>query len=165
VSRVYASGGVVHIQDLVTADLDLLALVENSEAPEAVVQHALSTGARALAVAQASLDSRMVDESFAALLLGLKVHIDGAGTTVASATNDLLNHPTRGVGASLQAWRADVEALMDATFNPDRSTSAYGRLDQILADAGQHQLAATRGLLNLDAADSPMARVLATMQT
>lgn len=164
-ARVYASGGVVHIRDLINADPDLLALVESSDQAEAVVQHALSTGARALAVAQTSLDTRMVEESFAQLLLGLKVHIDGAGTSVAAATDDLLNHPTRGVGANLQAWRTNVESLMDSTFNPDRSTSAFGRLDQILADAGQNQLAATRGLLNPDAADSPMSRVLAAMQT
>ena len=163
--RVYSSGGVVHIQDIVTADPDLLALVENSADPEAVVQHALSTGARALAVAQTSLDTRMVEESFAQLVIGLKGQIDGAGTIVSAATDDLLNHPTRGVGAILQSWRTKVEALMDSTFNPDRATSAFGRLDQILDAAGQTQLAATRVLLNPDAADSPMARVLATVQT
>ncbi len=32
--RLYASGGVVHIQDLVTADPDLLSLVENSTDPK-----------------------------------------------------------------------------------------------------------------------------------
>ncbi len=59
----------------------------------------------------------MVEESFAQLVLGLKAQIEGAGTIVSAATDDLLNHPTRGVGASLQVWKTNVESLMDATFN------------------------------------------------
>ena len=164
ISRVYASGGVLHIQDLVTADPDLLALVENSDAPEAVVQHALSAGARALAIAQASVDTRLVEDSFGKLLIGLQAQIDGAGSTVSAATGDLLHHPTTGVTASLAQWRSNIESLMDSTFNPDRSTSAFGRLDQILAAGNDDRLSATRRMLNPDAADSPMARLTATMQ-
>jgi len=104
---------------------------------DAVVQHAPvdrcpGSGRRA----DQPNDTRMVEESFAQLVLSLKAQIDGAGTIVSAATDELLNHPTRGVGASLQLWRASVETLMEATFNPDRATSAFGRLDQILADAG-----------------------------
>lgn len=38
-----------------------------------------------------------------------------------------------------------------------------GRLDQILAAVGDDQLAATRRMLNPDADDSPMSRVMASM--
>lgn len=163
--RVYTTGGAVYIRDLATADPDLLNLVENASDPESVVQHALSTGARALAIAQASVDTRMVEDSFAKLQAGLQAQIDGAGSTVSAATGDLLHHPTTGVAASLALWRSNIEGLMDSTFNPDRSTSAFGRLDQILAAANQDQLAATRRLLNPDADDSPMARLAATVQS
>lgn len=162
--RVYTAGGAVYIRDLVTVDPDLLNLVESASDPEAVVQHALSTGAKALAIAQASVDTRMVEDSFAKLQAGLQAQIDGAGSTVSAATGDLLNHPTTGVTASLALWRRDIESLMDSTFNPDRSSSAFGRLDQILAAANQDQLTATRRLLNPDADDSPMARLAATVQ-
>lgn len=62
---------------------------------------------------------------------------DRAGTIVSAPTDELRNHPTRGAGASLQVWRVSVETLMDATFDPYRATSAFARLNQILADAGQ----------------------------
>lgn len=165
ISRVYSRGSVVHIRELTTADPDLLALVETATDPEAVVQRALSTGARALAIAQASVDTRLVEDSFAKLLIGLQAQIDGAGSTVSAATGDLLHHPTTGVTASLANWRSNIESLMDSTFNPDRSTSAFGRLDQILAASNEDQLSATRRLLNPDADDSPMSRLLANVQS
>lgn len=165
IRRVYSRGGVVHIRDLTTADPDLLALVKTATDPEAVVQHALSTGARALAIAQASVDTRLVEDSFAKLLIGLQTQIDGAGSAVSAVTGDLLHHPTTGVTASLADWRSNIELLMDSTFNPDRSTSAFGRLDQILAAANEDQLSATRRLLNPDADDSPMSRLLANVQS
>lgn len=162
--RVHAANGVVHIQDLVSGDPDLHAMVSSSLNPEQVVQHALSTGARALAVASASIDTKTVEDSFEQLMDRLTIQVDGAGGVMASATGDLLNHPTTGLIASLQAWKADFDQALDATFNPDRGSSAFGQLGQILNAAGETQLTATRRMLNPDADDSPMNRVLSSLK-
>ncbi len=64
---VQSADGIVHIRDLASADPDLLALVTGASDPEAVVQRVLSTGVRALVVSQVSVDTAVVETSFAAL--------------------------------------------------------------------------------------------------
>jgi hypothetical protein len=158
--RVYAAEGVVHIHDLATADPDLLRLVTGAGDPEAVVQRALSTGARALAVAQVSLDTALVENSFAALETQLRALLDDTTTRVAGTTADVLDHPEHGITATLGTWRADIASLLEQTFDPRYSDSAFGKLDTVLRDASERQLSATRRLLNPDADDSPLSRLL-----
>ena len=158
--RVFTVDGLVHITDITTADPDLLAIVTASPDPEAVVQRALSTGARALSVAQATIDTTTVEQSFAELTRAFAQHLDQAQNQVIGAAGNLLNDPGHGVAASLHTWRREVDALLDATFNPERSGSALGKFDRIMQDSSAKQLSATRQLLNPDAVDSPLARVL-----
>jgi hypothetical protein len=107
--NVYAVDGVVH--DLATADPDLLTLVVGAGDPEAVVQRALSTGARALAIAQVSVDTAVVENSFAALETQLRSLLDDTTTRVTGTTADLLGHPEHGISATLGSWKSDIASL------------------------------------------------------
>lgn len=157
---VYAVDGVVHIHDLASADPDLLTLVLGADDPEAVAQRALSTGARALAIAQVSLDTAVVESSFAALETQLRSLLDDTTTRMTGTTADLLDHPEHGISATLGSWKADIASLLEQTFDPRYSDSAFGKLDTVLRDASERQLSATRRLLNPDADDSPLSRLL-----
>lgn len=159
--KVYLVDGVVRVQDLATADPDLVTLVTGAGDPEAVVQRALSTGARALAVAQVSVDTAVVETSFAALQNQLHALLDDATTRITGTTTELLEDPERGLSATLCSWKADVGTLLEQTFDPQHSGSAFGKLDVVLRDASERQLSATRRLLNPDADDSPLSRLLA----
>src|SRR5882757_6919225 len=101
--RVYGADGIVHITDLASADPDLVTLVTGSSDPEAVVQRTLSTGARALAVAQVSVDTAVVKTSFAALENQLRVLLDDAATRVAGTTTELMDDPEHGLSATLRS--------------------------------------------------------------
>jgi len=158
--NVYAADGVVHVHDLSSADPDSLTLVVGSGDPEAVVQTALSTGARALAVAQISVDTAVVECSFAALESQLHVLLDDTNSRVNGTTADLLGHPEHGISVTLGSWKADIASLLEQTFDPRHSHSAFGKLDMVLRDASERQLSATRRLLNPDADDSPLSRLL-----
>jgi hypothetical protein len=158
--NVYAVDGVVHVHELATADPDLLTLVVGAGDPEAVVQRALSTGARALAIAQASVDTALVENSFAALETQLRSLLDDTTTRVTGTTADLLGHPEHGISATLGLWKSDIASLLEQTFDPRYSDSAFGKLDTVLRDASERQLTATRRLLNPDADDSPLSRLL-----
>ena len=158
--RVYSADGVVHIRDLSSADPDLLALVTGPGDPEAVVQRALSTGARALAVAQVSVDTAVVETSFAALETQLRTMLQDTTARVTGSTTELLDDPERGISATLGLWKADVSSLLERTFDPQHSGSAVGKLDVVLRDASERQLSATRRLLNPDAEDSPLSRLM-----
>ena len=157
---VSATDGVVHIHDLVSADPDLLTLVLDATDPEAVAQCALSTGARALAVAKVSVDTAMVESSFAALEAQLRALLDDTTTRVTGTTSDVLDHPEHGIAATLGSWKADIATLLEQTFDPRYSDSAVGKLETVLRNAEERQLSATRRLLNPDADDSPLSRLL-----
>lgn len=58
-SRIYLNNGVVHIQDLATADTDLAALIADTGDPEPVVQQVLALGARMLRASTATLDAHL----------------------------------------------------------------------------------------------------------
>lgn len=158
--KVYAADGVVHVHDLASADPDLLTLVVGAGDPEAVVQRALSTGARALAVAQVSVDTAVVESSFAVLENQLRALLDDTTARVTGTTADVLDHPEHGISATLGAWKADIVSLLEQTFDPRYSDSAFGKLDTVLRDASERQLSATRRLLNPEADDSPLSRLL-----
>ncbi len=157
---VYAADGIVHVRDLASADPDLLALVTGASDPEAVVQRVLSTGARALAVAQVSVDTAVVEASFAALENQLRVMLEDTTARVTGTTTELLDDPERGICAALGSWKAEVSSLLEQTFDPQHSGSAVSKLDVILRDASERQLSATRRLLNPDADDSPLSRLM-----
>lgn len=160
-SRIYLNNGVVHIQDLATADTDLAALIADTGDPEPVVQQVLALGARMLRASTATLDAHLVEKSFQGLVNDLQQQLTGAGDLVTGAAAALLAAPSTGVAARLTTWQRDIEALLDATFNPDRTTSAWGKLDQILDEAGDRHLAATRRLLSSDAEEGPLAHLMA----
>ncbi len=152
--------GAVHIQDLWCTDPDLSALVAEASDAESAVQHTLSTGARALRVAHASVDTAVVERSFAALEDQLRRLLDDTTARVTSTTADMLTHPEHGISATLGTWRAEVSTALDGMFDPKQEDSALARLDSVLRDASERQLTATRRLLNADAEDSPLSRLL-----
>jgi hypothetical protein len=159
-TKVYEADGVVHIHELASADPDLLTLVVGGTDPEAVVHRVLSTGARALAVAQVSIDTALVENSFAALENQLRALLEDTTARVTGTTADVLDHPEHGISATLGSWKAEIASLLEQTFDPRYSDSAFGKLDTVLRDAGERQLSATRRLLNPDADDSPLSRLL-----
>jgi hypothetical protein len=157
---VHLIDGAVRISDLWCTDPDLAALVAEAADAESVVRHSLATGARALRVAHASVDTAIVERSFAALESQLKTLLDDTTAQVTGTTTDLLTHPEHGVVAALEAWRGNVAAALDGMFDPQHADSALARLDTVLRDASERQLSATRRLLNPDADDSPLSRLL-----
>lgn len=152
--------GAVHIQDLWCTDPDLSALVAEASDAESAVQHSLSTGARALRVAHGSVDTAVVERSFAALEDQLRRLLDDTTARVTGTTADMLTHPEHGISATLGTWREEVSAALDGMFDPKQEDSALARLDSVLRDASERQLTAPRRLLNSDAEDSPLSRLL-----
>ncbi len=158
---VTVAGSSLYIREISCSDRDLVALVDGADDPEGVVQRTLSTGARALAIAQVTVDTAVVEQSFAALERQLRDFIDGADARVRGTAADVLDHPERGISATLGSWKADISSLLARTFDPQYTDGAFGNLDKVLREASDRQLSATRRLLNPEADDSPLSRVLA----
>lgn len=156
--------GLVRITDLAVDDPDVHSLVANSPEPEGTITRILSVGARALGVAQVSVDLGAVERSFAQLTKSLGENLDAAHGQVVGAASELLADPDHGIAARLEAWRRDVDKALDATFNPDLATSALGRLDKLLEQASSDQLRATHRMLDVEVPDSPASRLLASVR-
>lgn len=116
---------IVRIIDLRIDDAEVHAVVSASSAPDATVTRMLTVGARALSVAQLSVDMNAFETSFAQLTQTLSQQLDQAHGRVVGAATDLLTDPDRGLTARLQAWRRDVDKSLDSTFNPDLANERF----------------------------------------
>lgn len=125
---------------------------------------ALSVGARALAVVNASVDTGVVEASFETLRQQMAELVAAGSGQLTGAASELFDNPDTGVKAALARWSGDLAALMDTTFDPARTDSALGKLHLVLEANGDNQLAATRRLLNPDADDSPLSRLASSMR-
>lgn len=164
-SSVNVADGVVHIRDLSTSDPDLVTLLVEGSDPTEVVLRVLAIGARVLAVSRTSMDTAVIEKSFGVLVDQLGGLLNDATAQVAGTTSSLLTDPESGVHASLTNWKRDVAETLNAIFDPDRSTSAIGKLDAVMQSASEKQLIATRRLLNAEDQDSPLFGLFAGVQT
>lgn len=163
-ARVCVMDDVVHIRDLRSTDADLVGLLADATEPAELTIQALAIGARALRVSRVSIDTAMIEKSFAALTVQLATMLNDATSQVAGTTNSVLTDPESGVHASLNNWKRDVTEALAAIFDPDRATSAIGKLDTVMQVATDRQLAATRHLLNAENEDSPLFRLFSGVQ-
>lgn len=163
-SRVTVADGTVHIRDLTCTDTDLVSLATSAADPEEAVQRALATGARVLTVATASIDTAVVERSFDRLTTQMTALLSDTAGQVSGQTSALFDDPDNGMRVALRDWMTDVSTVLNETFDPDRSSSALGKLQVVLRDSGDAQLSATRRMLNPDAEDSPLSRLAASMR-
>jgi hypothetical protein len=162
--RVTVDGGLVRITDLTSSDVDLLRILTSADDPEATVQRALAIGARALEVANASVDTAVVEASFENLRQRMSELVDAGQGQLTGTATELFDDPDTGVKAALARWSEQVQTLLEQTFDPARTDSAVGKLHLVLAESGDAQIAATRRMLNPDAEDSPLSRLAASMR-
>src|SRR3954453_15735866 len=132
VPNVTVVDGVFHLREVKSSDPDLLALVDGARDAEAVLQRVLSTGARALVIAQATVDTAVVEKSFDVLERQLRSMLDDTAARVHGSTAEVLDDPERGLAATLGSWKADISALLARTFDPQYTDSAFGKLDSVL---------------------------------
>ena len=111
-------------------------------------------------LAQARLDTTVVEQAFEHLHEKMTQLVADSADDVTTGTANVMHHPENGVGATLQNWRAQIEATLATTFDPNRSDSAIGALNAVMRDAGERQTSVTRRLLDPAADDSPLGHVL-----
>jgi hypothetical protein len=151
--HVWAADGAVHIHQVVSDDADLVALIIDAPDPVETLQQVLVVGAKAFAFSRTGTDVAVVQQEFAALVEKFG-HI----------THEVLNDPEAGIHARLDTWRAEMNAVFTALFDSDRASSAIGKIDTVMREAGDRQLAATRRLLNPDTEESPLAHLMSAVR-
>ncbi len=154
----------VQITNLTSQDPDLIQIVGNAADPAAAVDRILSIGARATIAATASLDTTMVETSFADLQARMAELLQTTAGTIDAHTKTALFDPDTGLDAAARAWTNQFSELVTQTLDPANPDGSIGKLVSQLQTQSAQSVAAHGRLLNPDVEDTPLFRLAATMR-
>jgi hypothetical protein len=140
------------------ADPEVLALVRDAADAEATLHRCLEVGARALRLAQTSLDAEVVERAFADMAGRLDRSVTEFNRSIEGTASGLLDAERGELPRALTQWKGEVEQLLGVTFDPDSKRSVLAKLDRVLLEAQERQVQALRRIINPDHDDSPLAR-------
>jgi hypothetical protein len=140
------------------ADPEVLALVHDAADVEATLHRCLEVGARALRLAQTSLDAEVVERAFAEMAGRLDRTVSDFNRNIEGAAGDLLDAERGELPRALTQWKGEVDGLLGAAFDPDSKKSVLAKLDAVLLEAQERQLQAMRRIVNPDHEESPLGR-------
>jgi hypothetical protein len=139
-------------------DPEVVNLVAAAEDAESAVHRCLQTGARALGLAQVSLDASIVEHAFDGMSQQIGGQLDEAVKQIVGVTDALFDEDDGGVTQSLNGWREDVAKLLGETFDPESKRSVLAKLEGVLDEARERQVEAIRRVVDPDREDSPLGR-------
>lgn len=149
----------VHITNLTETDVDVVALIAQSENPEEATHQCLRIGARAVQAANVTVDTQLVEKSFNAMSGRIDEQIDEAVEQIAEAAQSLLDEETGALPAALAAHRANLEELLDSTFDPESKKNVMAAFEQVMTDAHDKQVLRIQRLVTPDGEESPLFKV------
>jgi hypothetical protein len=137
---------------------DVVALARDADDLEALAHDCLEVGARALRAAHATTDVAIVETAFAELSQQFTRGLDGFVGELDARARALVDPESGELPAWMGEWRADVERMLEQTFDPDSRSSALAKLEQIMGRAAATQLKDMRALVDADNEQSPLGR-------
>ena len=157
-SPVTITGSVLRLDGFEERDPEVVNFVAAADDEESAVHRVFQTGARALALAQTTIDANLVQAQFD----GMTHQFDGTlGQTVEAVsklTENLLDEETGELTRALQQFRRQLDDLLGETFDEDSKKSALGKLDRILDEASKRQVDAIKRVVDPDDPESPLGR-------
>jgi hypothetical protein len=139
-------------------DPQVLALVRDADDVETAVHHCLEIGSRALTSAKATIDVAVVETAFGEMTSMFSRGIESFAGELDTKTKELLDGEDGALPRSLEAFRTEIEQLLDGTFDPDSKSSALAKLEDVMRRAAAEQVKAVRGLIDPDNDESPLGR-------
>lgn len=146
------------VEHLRITDPDAVAFVASSDDPELALVRCVEMGARVLRLANATVDTQVVEHRFDQMTQTLDRSVDDLARRIDNSARALLDDDTGELTAALRAWLTDVTATLGATFDENSKKSAIAKLEKLLETARGEQVAAVRRLLDPDSDDSPLNR-------
>ena len=154
--RVTVSSESVHLHDLACFDPDVVSAAQLSPEPERTILEMLSTGARVLRFASASLDASMLERTVADLEEGFQSRLDSTVTVLDDKTQGLLDPDSGSIPRTLKQVREEIAKQLNDTFNPELTTSALSIIDSTLGKHKGDINRDVRRLLDPASPDSPL---------
>lgn len=157
-SAVFIGDDELVVGNLRITDPDTIAFVGSSDDPELALVRCVEMGARVLRLANATVDTQVVEHRFDQMTRSLDRSVDELARRIDDSAHALLDDETGELAAALRGWLADVTETLGATFDETSKKSAIAKLETLLESARSEQVAAVRRLLDPEASESPLHR-------
>lgn len=157
-SAVFIDDDELVVDNLRITDPDAIAFVGSSDDRELALVRCVEMGARVLRLANATVDTQVVEHRFAEMTKSLDRSVDGLAQRIEDSARALLDDENGELTAALRTWLTDVTDALGATFDETSKKSAIAKLDALLESARAEQVAAVRRLLDPETIDSPLHR-------
>lgn len=126
---------------------------------EAVIHNALQIGARAIRLAQVSVDTMVVESAFDGMSHEFDEKLEELLGEFSETTEGLLDQDDGALPQALKEFRGELEELLDQEFDHDSKTSIIGRFDELMRTQRDGDRDAIRKLLDTGSDDSPLYRL------
>jgi hypothetical protein len=157
-SNVFIEGNDLVIEKFRNADPEVVALMREADDLPAATHRALGVAARALRAVQVSIDSAVIERAFDEMREMFRRSLNDFAREITEKADGLLDAEEGDLPRTLVAFKGGVEALLGETFDPNNKKSAVSKLETVLSEAGEQQVAAVRRLIDPDNEDSPLGR-------
>jgi hypothetical protein len=154
---------VVVITEMEDADPVLVDLVREADDAEGAVRSALLVGARAVRAAGVNVDTEVIDRRFASMAEQMERQVDQAVGGISKAIGEAVAEDGGAIPLVFDKHRADLEALLGSTFDPESKSSVISLIEGMLAEAQRSQVDAVARMVTVDGDDSPLAKLRTAM--
>ncbi|MGH3010222.1 MAG: hypothetical protein ACRDMY_00015 [Gaiellaceae bacterium] len=134
------------VDKLRITDPDAIAFVASSDDPELALVRCVEMGARVLRLANATVDTQVVEHRFEEMTKSLDRSVDALAQRIDDSARALLDDENGELTAALRTWLTDVTNALGATFDETSKKSAIAKLEALLESARAEQVAAVRRL-------------------
>jgi len=150
--------GALHLDGFQERDPEVVNLVVASEDAETAVHRVMQVGARALGLAQTTLDTALVETSFDGMSREFEGRLDQTVEQISKVAQNLLDEESGTLPKALKAFAEELDALLGKTFDPDSKKSVLALFETLLGEAAKRQVDAVRRVVDPDDEDSPLGR-------
>lgn len=151
-------GDALVLHDFRECDPEVVQLVREADDTEAAIHNCLQVGARAINLAQVSMDAELVEHAFEDMTTTFERNVKDAVEQVNEASTGLLDQEDGDLVTVLNGWREQVDRQLGDHFDPDSKSSVIGKLEAVFEQASVAQAEAIKRLMNPDDEHSLMGR-------
>jgi len=161
---ILGDGEAVVLNGLLETDPEVVGVVADADDPEAAVHSCLQVGARAIKLAQVSMDTQVVETAFQGLRGNFDAKLDETLRAVDEATTDLLGEEDGALPRAFGEFREQFEGLLGDAFDADSKRSIIGKFDALIRELRDEEREAIGGLLDPGNEKSPLHRLQRDLQ-
>ena len=150
--------GALHLDGFQERDPEVVNLVVASEDAETAVHRVMQVGARALGLAQTTIDTALVETSFHGMSREFEGRLEQTVAQIGKVTQNLLDEESGTLPKALKGFAEQLDALLGKTFDPDSKKSVLALFETLLGEAAKSQVDAVRRVVDPDDEHSPLGR-------